>query len=181
MNKLACVLFGIGTCLAGAGTLAHAATPFLVSPSAIQSNAKNPSTATSGSSASTLAPGVARPATATIAADRIYSNIKSEIDLVALLRNQNKQLKALVKDLSQRLEQVKQEKPFCSDVATSANNAGMSRGCLAYICDPVQGACLQRAASTMDCAPGYLWDGGSKCITPPPPAGDPCPHWYSCL
>ena len=169
MHKLAYVLLGIGTCLSGVNMLAHAATPLLVSPSAIQPT--SPNTTTSGNSAKTLAPGMAKPASTTIVTDRIYSNIKSEIDLVALLRNQNRQLKTLVKDLSQRLEQARLEKPYCSDVATSANNAGMSRGCGAYICEPVQGACLQRAASTMDCAPGYLWDGGSKCVPPPPPQG----------
>lgn len=179
MHRHIAILLGIGAGLACLGWSAQAAGPLLVSPAAIQSGA---AVAPGGANPpKTLAAGAAKPTAAVIAPDRMYSNIKSEVDLVALLRNQNRQLRALVKDLSHRLEVAQQEKPFCSDIATSANNAGMSRSCGSYICDPVQGTCLQRATSSLDCAPGYVWDSGSQCVAPPPPQGDPCPHWYSCL
>ena len=178
MQKLAGTLLVIGT---GLSLFAHGATPLLVTPAAVQSVTTSPTPSGGGNTTKAVTPGTTKPVKATLATDRIYTNIKSEVDLVALLRTQNKQLRALVKDLSARLEQIKQEKPFCSDVATSANNAGMSRSCGAYICDPAQGTCLQQATSSLDCAPGYLWDSGSKCVTPPPPPDNPCPHWYSCL
>lgn len=82
----------------------------------------------------------------------------SSLNEVELLRSQNARLKALVKDLSRRLEELRLDKPFCKDMAMSANKAGATRDCSPYACDFVPGTCLNRCGTTDDCAPGAVCD-----------------------
>lgn len=91
-----------------------------------------------------------------------------KLDQLTMLRNENARLKALIKNLSQRMQEMQSDKPFCSNVATSSNKEGRSRDCTPYACDLESGSCHFTAASSEDCAPGFLWDGGNQCVAIPP-------------
>lgn len=113
----------------------------------------------------TAAPTTVKRAPITSAAQPQRNQI-SPMDQVSLLRAENAKLRALAKNLSQRLREMQMNKPFCSDVATSSTKAGGTTDCTPYACDYEGGSCLSRAATSNDCAPGFLLDPTTdgKCV-----------------
>lgn len=76
----------------------------------------------------------------------------------ARLKEQVTSLKQQVESLTRNIEQMRQDKPFCKTQNMSANKAGATRDCTPYACDPVPGTCLNRCATTLDCAGGAVCD-----------------------
>jgi hypothetical protein len=90
-----------------------------------------------------------------------------ECQEIQMLSGQVKVLKTRVDQLTSQMQPIlRRASVFCQSSHVSANGAGDTRDCGAYLCDPVVGTCLQRCSSVNDCTPPYVCNEANQCEWP---------------
>lgn len=85
-----------------------------------------------------------------------------------LLGQRNRLLESRVSTLEEALREMRARTEYTCSGSTSVNGRGDSDDCSPFACNYLDGRCRTIAAKTDHCAPGFLWDGGSRCVAPPP-------------
>jgi hypothetical protein len=115
---------------------------------------------------------VARPATAVANAAAIDHAAVNERRLIALGKK-NRALEGRVATLENALREMRAASEYsCSAASTSRNGRGATEDCGPYACNYLDGRCRTTAVDSSQCASGFLWVEGNRCIAPPPPAPD---------
>lgn len=89
-----------------------------------------------------------------------------------LLGKRNRMLESRVNTLEEALRDMRARTEFTCSGNVSMNGHGKSDDCAPFACNHLDGRCRTTAAKTEHCAAGFVWDGGSRCVAPPPPAPD---------
>jgi hypothetical protein len=85
-----------------------------------------------------------------------------------LLGQRNRLLESRVATLEETLREMRARTEYTCTGTTSVNGRGDSDECSPFACNYLDGRCRTSAAKSDHCAPGYLWDGGNRCVAPPP-------------
>jgi hypothetical protein len=112
-----------------------------------------------------IEPPISDPNAGKLAADPV----KQLQSRVSKLNKRVQGLEGRVATLEDALREMRARTEFrCLNASTSANAAGDKEDCISFACNYLDGRCRTTASSTNHCAPGFVWDGGSRCVAPPP-------------